>query len=140
MKSRLDNQQGFTLVEIIITIMILVVGLSALMGLFPVGLKASQRGATLSMVAMLGEMKMAEVHYVGYDNLTSIDADITSLDDHSEGPDPFAAYSDYQWHLSLSLTSTGVSNLVQAIVWIYWNDEGRERSEKFLTFIADYAD
>ncbi len=137
MKSRLDNQQGFTLVEIIITIVILVVGLSALMGLFPVGLKASHRGATLSTVAMLGEMKMAEVHYVGYDNLTSIEG-ISAVPGNSGAKLSFAAYSDYQWHLNIS--STGISDLVQAIAWIYWNDEGRERNEKFLTFIADYAD
>ena len=136
MRARLDDQQGFTMVEIVVTIVILVVGLSSLMGLFPVGLKASERGATLSMVAMLGEMKMAEVHYVGYDNLTSIDLDITSLDDHSAGPDSFAEFSDYQWHLQLS--STSITGLVQATAWIYWMDEGRGRSEKFVTFVADY--
>ncbi len=62
MRARLDDQQGFTMVEIVVTIVILVVGLSSLMGLFPVGLKASERGATLSMVAMLASNTTVFAH------------------------------------------------------------------------------
>ncbi len=153
MKSRLDDQQGFTLVEIIVTIVILVVGLSALMGLFPVGLKASQRGTTLSTVATLAQMKMAEAAYLGYTNDPSAGDNLTLIEGMTAwntGGTPYYCQSgaekafagdqsDFSWHMRVNqVPDTDIKNLVQVTLQIYWNDEGRQRTERFITMIADY--
>ncbi len=163
MKRQRSSERGFTLIEIVVTMAVLLVGLSSLLALFPVGLKAGDRASNLSTVGMLAQLKMAEVAYLGYGsdldkmsdgNMQSWDigntyftqttpdgvpkafgdmfeciAALQATDDHIER---------YSWVLYVHDLDTSVDNLVQASLYIYWNDEGRQRVEFFTTYLATY--
>ena len=132
----MKKDKGFTLLEILIALTILVIGVAAVVNLFPVGLHASKRAADFSMVGILAQEKMAELMYLGYDNLNQIEG-ITGFpsDCHSGDKQQFASPDDaYSWWLRLE---SSVSNLALATLQIYWLDRGVERDATFVTYIAN---
>jgi prepilin-type N-terminal cleavage/methylation domain-containing protein len=69
----MKKKQGFSLLEIIIALAILIIGVASVVNMFPVGLHASKRAADFSSAAILAQEKMAEAMYLGYDGLGEID-------------------------------------------------------------------
>ncbi len=133
------SNTGFTLLEILIALAILVIGVAAVINLFPVGLHATKRAADFTSAAILAQEKMAEVMYLGYDDVDQIHDDIGgipgSLATGTKVPFP-SPDNQYRWHLDL--TDQIPNLLATATLWIYWLDRGVERYATFTTYIADY--
>ena len=137
------SNTGFTLLEILIALAILVIGVAAVINLFPIGLHASKRAADFTMVAILGQEKIAELMYLGYDRLNEIEG-IDNFPDPNDpedsgGQTTFATDEAYSWWLRLDGDAlVTVNNLYLATLQIYWLDRGVERYATFVTYIADY--
>jgi type IV pilus modification protein PilV len=58
---RLADHRGFTLAEVLVAMMILTIGLVALVGLFHVGLQATQVGQQKSTAVFLAEQKLEQI-------------------------------------------------------------------------------
>ena len=130
---------GFTLLEILIALAILMIGVASVVNMFPVGLHASKRAVDFTSVSILAQQKMAELMYVGYDNVSRLHSNLgtipTNMGTGTEEPFP-SPDEEYKWHLDLA--DTDITNLAKATLWIYWNDRGEQTSEKFITYIAKY--
>ncbi len=140
----MKKNSGFSLLEILIAMAILIIGVSAVINLFPVGLNASKRAADFTMVGILAQEKMAEVMYFGYDNVGQIHGDISGIPGSlaTGTKEPFTSPDEkYRWHLDLATTwIPGLdTTLAKVTLWIYWNDRGTERIATFITYIADYT-
>lgn len=133
------SDTGFTMLEILIALAILLVGVASVVNMFPVGLQAAKRGADFSSAGILAQQKMAQLMYLGYENWNSLDSGLDGsipMGGYNSGlkerfPPPDDAYS---WHIDIQRAS--VSNLARITLWIYWNDRGSERYEPFITYIA----
>lgn len=135
------NNSGFSLLEILIALAILVVGVASVVNMFPVGLHAAKRGADFTMAGTLGQAKMAELIYLGYNNWSDIDSDLTGdpeVSGYSSGEkNSFPDFSGYKWHINMADDEHAIAKLAKATLWIYWNDRGTERYATFITYIAD---
>jgi prepilin-type N-terminal cleavage/methylation domain-containing protein len=137
-----NRDNGFSLLEILIALAILVVGVAAIVNVFPVGLHASKRAADFTSAGILAQEKMAELMYLGYDNLIDIDDNcgygnqlFNFSSNNDTGKISFLSPDDaYSWRIILN--NTVVNNLRKATLGIYWNDRGNERYEPFITYIA----
>ena len=133
------SNTGFTLLEILIALAILVIGVAAVVNLFPIGLHASKRAADFTSAAILAQEKMAELMYLGYYNLANIHDDITTIPGYLEDKEQFPSPDDaYSWWLRLDDAAVSVDNLCFATLQIYWLDRGVERHATFVTYIANY--
>ena len=133
------RNKGFTLLEILIALTILMIGVASVVNMFPIGLHASKRLADFSSAGILAQEKIAELMYLGYDNVNQIHSGIAGIPgDMGTGiTEPFPSPDDqYRWHLDLA--NTAITNLAKATLWIYWNDRGEQTDEKFITYIAKY--
>ncbi len=136
----MKTNSGFSLLEILIAMAILIIGVAAVVNLFPVGLNASKRAADFSMVGMLAQAKLAELMYLGYDNLDQIeDIDFPITDPDDSGADKAFPSPDDGYSWQVRVESVGISNLALATLQIYWLDRGVERYATFITYIADYT-
>ena len=123
------NRKGFSLLEILIALAILIVGVAAIVNVFPVGLHASKRAADFTSAGILAQEKMAEAMYLGYDNLDDIEGINTGTKKSFPSPDDQYGYRIYY-------DSTAIANLTKITLGIYWNDRGNETNETFITYIA----
>lgn len=131
--------KGFTLLEILIALAILVVGVAAVVNMFPVGLHASKRAVNFTSVTILAQQKMAELMYVGYDNVNRLHGNLgtiptnmgTGTKESFPSPD-----EEYEWHIDLA--DADITNLAKATLWIYWTDRGVGREQGFVTYVAKY--
>ena len=140
----MKKNKSFTLLEILIALAILLIGVAAVINLFPIGLHASKRGADFTMVGILAQEKMAELMYLGYDRLNEVDGggdlDFPAINpSYSGDKEQFASPDNaYSWWLSLDSTQLDLDNLVMATLQIYWLDRGVERYATFVTYIANH--
>ncbi len=136
----MKKNKSFTLLEIIIALAILVIGVAAVINLFPIGLHAAKRATDFTMAGILAQERMAEVMYLGFDNISQIHPNIDIIPDNMNAvKEPFPSPDDrYRWHLDLIEEIPG--SLARVTLWIYWNDRGTERYATFKTFITYIAD
>ena len=134
----MKKDSGFSLLEILIAMAILIIGVTAVVNLFPVGLNASKRAANFTMAGILAQEKMAELMYLGYDNWTGIDSGLSAVGTDSgfenSFPEPDEAYS---WHIRWD--DPGINNIAAITLQVYWLDRGIQRYATFITYIADYT-
>ena len=127
----MKKNKSFSLLEILIALAILVIGVAAVINLFPIGLRASKRTADFSSAAILAQEKMAEVMYLGYDSIGEIYRINTG--DKVTFPSPDDQYG-YRIYSDIIMIDT----LYKITLGIYWLDRGMEVSETFVTYIADH--
>lgn len=140
----MKRDNGFSLLEILIALAILVVGVASVVNMFPIGLHAAKRGADFTSAGILAQGKMAEIMYLGYDNLGDIDGTGPLTSPPSDGdtnvqitfPSPDNAYC---WFMYVDDEVNNIKNLAKATLLIYWNDRGTERGgdDPFITYVAD---
>lgn len=73
LKSTTNNrtkQQGISLLEAIIAIVILLFGILMMIKIFPLSLKVSQAAEQATIATNLAQAKMEEIFYLDYDNIT----------------------------------------------------------------------
>ncbi len=122
--------KGFTLLEVIISLVIFVMGVIAVVYLFPMGLKASKKAELISKVSILAQKKIEDTKSAGFQAIDPLGPEIPL--EGTEG--------NLSWRLSLrDVTASGTveKSLREVSVTIFWTEEGKERSRSFLTYVAD---
>jgi len=140
------HQSGFTLLEVLITLVILAIGLLGLAGLQATGLKnnhsAYQRSqATLLTYDMIDRMRSNIVDITNYPSSTSVEADC----DTSTPCSPTAMTKNDLFEWNSTITSTFASGAVGSIsassgiysISIAWDDD-RNANTANLTFQTSF--
>lgn len=120
--------RGFTLIEIITALAIMVIGLLSILALFPVGFHASKRAADFTQVAIFAQEKMEEIKMKGFDS---------AKDEKPE--DEGNTYGRFKREVVVVPNVDGNSNLKEITVTVTWAERGQTRTEEFKTYIADYT-
>ncbi len=144
------SKRGFTLVEIVFALAILLVGLVGVLALFPVGLTASKKAGDYTTAALVGEQIIASIRNAGYNIYGDIPSPPSYAWQVGINPPEFDYYPSFGGSLpegfswSALVETTTISNLRKVTLVIYWVDQlAREphsgyRVEKFVTYLAKY--
>ena len=112
------QSQGFTLVEILASLAILLIGLVGVMTLFPQGIKSARITQELTIATLLAQQKAEDLK-------RQQDLYTTTT---TYGPFSFPVEPGYQWKASI-LKRSGTS-LRDVTVTIIWNDRTYDLSYK----------
>ncbi len=119
-----SNRKGFSLIEVIITIVLLTVGVISILQMFSIGLFADAETENQTTAFYLAQEKMEEVRDASsYANIDSFAASKTALT---------GSFIDF----SREVTVSGTPKQVNVIV--YWNVKGAEQSVDLVSLFADY--
>ncbi len=124
---------GFTLIEMLISITILVIGLVGVLMVIPVGQRTTGRSALATRAAIFASEKMEELKVKGYD-------DLISAPDRSGTKDIFSwnakivdvVASDFQGTVALP-----AERFVKIHLTVTYASLGKQRSETFVTFYSE---
>lgn len=145
MKSLSNKNNGFTLLEIIFALAILIIGIVGVLALFPVGLRASKRGGDFTSATLAAQQVMETVKRAGYSvystgqyppGFTGPPGGYT-YDEGLQTATSTLLQGGFSWAASV-VDVSGVNNLRQVTLSIYWIDRGSYRWEDFTTYLADY--
>lgn len=117
-------KKGFTLLEILITIVVLVAGVVVLMQMFSIGMFADTDVENATIALNLAQEKMEEIRdastYSGIDSFASARANL--------GGD----FSDFDREVTVA------GDPKQVDVLVYWTVKGQDQSINLVTLFADY--
>ena len=77
------NNRGFTLIEVLVSTLLLAIGVLAMVRLFPTASIVNARADRISQATILAEDKIEQIRSMGYDslkNLISAGADVNAQD------------------------------------------------------------
>lgn len=120
------NKKGFTLLEIIVAMVIVVVGLVLISQAFSIGLRAVRVSDKLTVAKFLAEQKITELELQGFSTLQSTNGDF--------GED----YPGFTWQEVVS--ATDLDNLKQVDLTISWPEENTIRSLLITKLLANHGD
>ncbi|HTF56757.1 MAG TPA: prepilin-type N-terminal cleavage/methylation domain-containing protein [Planctomycetota bacterium] len=123
----MNRSRGFTLLEVIIALAILVLGLSAILPLFAVGTASHKRGIDQTMVSLIAphitarlqerlyEMNppdLKDQEYAGFGRVYRYDADFTPLDRADKDRMAFIVRVRVRWSENSALHSESFSTIL----------------------------
>lgn len=126
------KNRGFTLAEVMIALVILVIGVLVILRIFPVALGYGERSQTTSRVSILIERKLEEIKSRPYSEVieTYEDKNVAGTED------------ELSWTIKLDkVTPANVSpasEIRRLIMTVSWQEKGRTRSDKFVTYITNF--
>ena len=143
----MEDKAGFTLVEIMIALVILVVGLLGVLALFPVGMTASKRAGDISQAGILAQAQMDEIKEARDFYIEDPGAYPNEYPSGYPTPppgQPFAGHPNFSWR-AVVVSLGAINNLYRVDLAVYRKDPSGElgvttkySSEDFITYIADY--
>ena len=118
---------GFTLVEILVTLTVLSIALPVLMYSFRNAAHGQALSENQTTAVYLLKFRMAEIEMGGYPDIG---------EDNGE----FGENSRFRWQSSVQdVTSDEIENLRRITVTIMWQELGKEQSISMSTYMADRA-
>ena len=117
------SSKGFTLIEIVISLGILLVGILAILALFPIGFDSAKRSEDLTEATMHAQRIMEEIKNTGYPVIIPT----TSL---SSNRFTYAVNT-----AAVTVGTAAVANIQQVTVTVSWEYKGRLYNEPFVTLI-----
>lgn len=124
MRHRRHN--GFTLIEITISLAILAVGLVALLALFVLSFDTASRAANLTDAAIYAEQKMEEIKRDGF---PAADVPLTQI-----------GVTNYYYQVDGDPDAPATGYYSQKVtLTINWSYRGRTFNENFVYYLAKYA-
>jgi type II secretory pathway pseudopilin PulG len=135
------NKKGFSLLEVIFALAILIVGIVGVLAFFPVGLKASKRSGDFTVAAFLAQQQMDSIKIAGWSVYGTNNGWYNYRGyrvNYSDGESPFPINPNFSWVAHVEDLSPTVANLKQVTLSIYWLDGGSQQSEDFVTYLAKY--
>ena len=119
------EKNGFTLVEILVTLTILSAALPALLQAFTSATRNQGLSDNSTTALYLLKFRMAEIEMSGYPDV-------------GQETDEFGENTRYRWRSVVEdIQSEEVENIRRVMVTITWQHRNRERSMSMSTFIAD---
>ena len=158
------KNSGFTLIEVVFALAVLLIGLVGVLALFPVGLTASKKAGDYTTAALVAEQVLANIR-AGYNLYTTTGGyggsgwyipslgsppppppsgftDVDGLDEDTSTTDSDDLPEGFSW--AAGVTNTSISNLSKVSLAVYWVDQlARDvpegyRMENFVTYLAKY--
>ncbi|MBN1870936.1 MAG: prepilin-type N-terminal cleavage/methylation domain-containing protein [Candidatus Omnitrophica bacterium] len=117
--------RGFTLIEIVVAFLVLLIGFLGLLALFPVGFDAAGRSQNLMRATYLAQSEMENIKKLGYYGVASVSK--TQLET------PFEAF-DYK----VDVTNVK-SDLKKIEATIYWPSGTAEESQHLISLVTYLA-
>jgi len=137
---RLDNkkrekQVGISLIEVVVAVFILMMGITAVLSIFPLGLKVGKTSERATIASFLGQEKMEEYLSKQYDEITDESRVVVSdysLFEREVG----VSYVDPNDSLAETGSDLGIKKIR---VFVYWPAvfAGSEKSLEIVTLIAE---
>ena len=119
------EKNGFTLVEILVTLAILAAVLPALLNVFTSAARNQALSDNSTTALYLLKFRMAEIEMSGYPEV-------------GEQSGEFGENSRYSWSSVVAdIDSEDVENVRRVQVTVAWQHRSRERSMSMTTFVAD---
>jgi type II secretory pathway pseudopilin PulG len=117
---------GFTLVEILVALFVMIIGISSAFALFASATAMHKRATDQTTVAMMAESILSEVE----NRLTAG----TPIEAIARADATFSGYQDYRYDLELQpIDEEGCEVFVR--LGIRWLKQGRERNQEFTTIL-----
>lgn len=126
-KASIDNSAGFTLVEILVTLMASAIFVIAVNTIYTTQVYMNQRGRDLTLANSFVESKVEQLRSAGYLNLADGSTDITS-ELPSELNDPRSGT------LTISSANTGTK---QVDISVTFNEQGASRTYTYTTYVGE---
>lgn len=123
------DSKGFTLLEIVISLGILLVGILAILALFPVGFDSASRSADLTKATIYAQDQMEDIKRIaclptGYP--------VTAV-----GTPTAFNVNDPRFTYTVLVSTAGLPNNCQQVTLrASWSYKGKVRNEDFVTIIA----
>ena len=119
------RENGFTLVEILVTLTVLSTALPVLMYSFRNAAHGQALSENQTTAVYLLKFRMAEIELVGYPDIGEDDGE-------------FGENSRFRWHSSVQdVTSDEIENLRRITVTVMWQELGKEKAISMSTYMAD---
>lgn len=67
---KIENLKGFTVIEIIVAIFILIIGIVAVLQMFPLGIQTERTARMATVAGQLGQAKIEEIISKSYDEIS----------------------------------------------------------------------
>ncbi|MXY29266.1 type II secretion system protein GspI [Candidatus Poribacteria bacterium] len=123
--SREREKDGFTLVEILVTLTILAAAIPALLQAFTTATRNQALSDNTTTALYLLKFRMAEIEMEGYPDV-------------GQESGEFGENTRYLWRSVVEdIESEEVENIRQVTVTVRWQHKNRERSMSMSTFMAD---
>ena len=122
---------GFTLLEVLIALAILIIGIVAVMQLFPRSLLQARQAAERSVTAELANTQLGQIRQSGAQNLLNgrVPPELLSI------RDVYGAYGLYQGYNTTVQRMNGAADVfLQRVTFTVEFPDGR--SEKYVTFVT----
>lgn len=124
MRHRRHN--GFTLIEIVISLAILAVGLVALLALFVLSFDTASRAANLTDAAIVAKRRMEEIKRDGFPA--------------ADGSGTFISNPNFTWQVDADPDAPATGYYSQKVtLTVSWTQRGRTFNENFVYYLAKYA-
>jgi general secretion pathway protein I len=122
----MSRNDGFTLIEVLIAMVMVVVGMVLLSQAFSAGLRAVSVADRSSQAQLLAEQKISELEVLSFSSLQTDSGDF--------GDD----YPDYTWQTEVS--STDLDNMKKVILTVSWTHENTARSIVITRYFTDHGE
>jgi prepilin-type N-terminal cleavage/methylation domain-containing protein len=123
-------KKGFSLLEVVISLAILVIGIVGVIRAIPIALRLSKRSEVYSKVAILAQEKMEEVKLAGYDKISQEPPLI-----EREGKE-----GNFNWEIQIEQVDLPdlekPNNVRKIILTIEWLERQSKKSEDFVSYVA----
>ena len=123
-----DRQSGFTLLEMMVAMAILVGGLTALIALLTVGVSTRRSAELRQQAVWLADRVIHEVEQEAFDNIWILGEGAGEIPDR--GPNPVDEVPGMTYTVRFHTTEEA-PDLVLAEVRIRWSEQGEEMAESF---------
>ncbi len=115
------GKSGFTLIEVMVSAVLLGIGITAALGALRHSVLATRRAEEYSLAAILAQSKLEEAKLLASQGLTNDRGDFS--------PD----YPDIQWEQEV--IEGPESNLDQVTIRIIWTSSGQEQTYELTTYL-----
>ena len=117
-----QRKSGFTLLEVLITLVLLTTGLIALLQATSSGLFSSRDNESELVALNLAQEKVEDLRNKSFANVVN------------EAKAAVSGFADFQRDV---VVTTPVANLKQVTVTVYWNASGGEVSENIVSYVSN---
>ncbi len=123
----MEKCHGFTLVEVILAILVLVVGVASATFVFARGIYSTTEAEGMETAAALAQEKMESTRATSFASIAS------------ESRAAVSGWSGFEREVAVSQPSGTNSNFKQVVVTVYWSMTGGELSTLLTTYVANVA-
>lgn len=122
MGAGLEERNGFTLLEVLLTIVLFSAGVTALMQVFSMGMFAAEDTQHTLVATNLTREKLEEIKNKTYSNI------------NSEGKAVLPAFPFFHREVTVSMPQTGLKLIT---VNVCWTVRDREQTVSLITYVSD---